>query len=100
AQAARTVASQVLRCNGARRARPQPAEPVRLDQRDEFWPVDREERHDERGALAKSGVGLDARVAELQVGGGHVRQTSLFELETPARSVVHGLGGHPLETAL
>src|SRR5215212_4473085 len=57
------VTRKVLRGDGARGARAQPAEPVGLEDGDELRTLGGEQRHDERGAASESGVRLHARVA-------------------------------------
>src|SRR5205085_10997011 len=67
AQRGGAVTREMLRRNGARRARSQPAEVVGLDDSDELRTVRRKQRDDDRRALVESGVRFDARVPEPEV---------------------------------
>ena len=88
AEAARAALREVLRRDAARRAGAQLAELVRLEHRDELGRVGAEEEDDEARAVAKAGVDLRARVAELEVGGGHDRERSALEPQPVARPVL------------
>ena len=89
AQRRRTFLRQVLGGDPARRAGTQPAEVVGLDHRDELGLRGVEEHDDERGALGEACVELRARIAQLKVRCGHVREPSLVEAEASARRVLH-----------
>jgi hypothetical protein len=62
---------------------------VRLEHGHQLGPRRREQHDDERGAFLEPGVDLRAGVAELEVGRGHVRQTSVLEGEPPPRRVLN-----------
>ena len=100
AERGRAVAGEVLRGDGARGSGPESAEVVGLDHRDELRAIGREQRDDERRAFVKPRVCLDARVAELEVGRGHVRKTALLQFEPTPGGNVHSAGGHALKGGL
>ena len=91
---------EVLRRDPARRAGAQLAELVGLEHRDELGRVGAEEEDDEARAVAEAGVDLRARVAELEVGGGHDRERALLEPEPVARPVLDAPGRQPPEARL
>jgi hypothetical protein len=91
---------QVAGRDAAGRACPQPPEHVRLDDGDELRRVGAEEQHRELGPRAEAGVHLGARVAELEIGGGHHGEGAARESEAVARPVLDAAGGEAPEAAL
>jgi hypothetical protein len=68
---------------------------VRLDHRNEVRPVGGEEGDHEGSAFRECGIRLDTRVAETEVGGGHICQAAFGELQPPAWRKLDGTFGHP-----
>ena len=68
--------------------------------RDELGRVRAKEEDGETRPVAEAGVDLRARVAELEVGGGHDRERSFLEPEPVARSVLDAPRGHAAEARL
>src|SRR4029077_13265534 len=84
----RAFASEVLRRYRTGRAGAQASQIVGFDQRNELRSVDSEEGDDERGSVTGRSVCLDARVAQLEIGGRHVREPPLQQSEpTPGRDL-------------
>ena len=100
AEAAGAGPREVLRGNAARGPRAPLAERVRLDHRCKRPGLQLEEADDELRLPGDGGVGLHACVAQLAVDGGHHRERTVVELESPPRHVLDRARGHPQEARL
>ncbi len=99
-EAARLRPCEIAGRDAARRSRPQLAELVCLDHRDEPWLLGGEETDDERRPAREPRVRLEAGKPEPRVGGGHEREHAVLELDPAPRLELEHAHGLTLERAL
>ena len=100
AEAGRTLGSEVPRRDAARRTGTKLAELVRVEHRNQLRSVGTEEEDGEARAVAETGVDLRARVAELEVGGGHDGQRTALQPQAITGPVLDPPRGHTTKARL